>query len=139
MNSLYAAYKTDPQKEKAGVEVEYGFRHDKPTKFLIARAGGANDRFARILDQKLKPYRRMVQSDTMDTALSERLLKEAYAEAIVLGWTNVGDENDKDLEFSVANVIKLFTDLPDLFIDIQQISRNLAIYRETVREDDAKN
>src|SRR3546814_16365038 len=55
-----------------------------------------------------------------------RLLSEAYAEAVILGWGSAehgdGSITGKDggaLAFTRENVIGLLLDLPDLFSDIQ--------------------
>lgn len=87
----------------------------------------------------MKPYRRQIQNETMESALVERIVKEVYAETVVLGWENVEDENGNAMEFSVENCIKLFDDLPDLFRDIQEQSQRAALFRAEVREADAKN
>lgn len=140
--SLYSTFKTDGNLEKDGIELEYGFLNEDPTKPIrirIARSGGSNLRFAKILEAKTKPHRRSIQTETIDKKLSEQLFKEVYAESVILGWSNVQDENGVDLEFSRDNVIKVLTDLPDLWADIREQSNKAALFRQDVLETDAGN
>ncbi|MEE8518136.1 MAG: hypothetical protein V3S98_03310, partial [Dehalococcoidia bacterium] len=85
---MYKAFKTDDLLETKGVEIDYGTH-----RVTIARAGGANKKYARVLEQKTKPYRRAIATETMDDARAMELLQETYAEAIILNWeTKVGDK-----------------------------------------------
>lgn len=138
--SLYKQFKTDANLEKEGILLELGQTDDgKPIAFRIARAGGGNVAFAKVMEAKMKPYRRQLQTDTLDPKVAERILREVYAEAVILGWENVQDEDGNEMEFSVENCIKLLTDLPELYLEIQQSSQKTALYRQMVREADAKN
>lgn len=138
--SLYTQFKTDKNLENEGVYLDYGMNsQDKPIRIRIARAGGANQAFARAYEQKTKPYRRQIQTDTLDPKVAERIILEVYAETVVLGWEGVEDENGDELPFNRDNCVKLFTDLPDLFADLQKTSQNIAVFRAEVREADAKN
>lgn len=138
--SLYSQFKTDGNVENEGVVLEYGInKAGKTISIRIARAGGANTKFAKLMEHKVKPYRRQIQNESMDPALAEKIAKEVYAETVVLGWENVEDEHGKELEFTVENVIKLFTDLPDLYTDIQSQAQRTALFRADVLEADSKN
>lgn len=138
--SLYSQFKTDPSVEKDGILVQYG-NNSKGLliQIRIARAGGNNVGFAKAYEQKTKPYRRQIQNDTMDPKVAERIILEVYAETVVLGWEGVEDEEGNDLPFNKENCIKLFTDLPDLFRDLQAVSQSIAAFRSEIREADAKN
>lgn len=138
--SLYKQFKTDGSLEKEGILLEYGTNSKgDPICIRIARAGGANAQYAKRMEARVKPYRRQIQNETMENALIERILKEVYAETVVIGWEGVEDEKGKPIEYSVENCVKLFDDLPDLFRDIQEQSQRAALFRAEVREADAKN
>lgn len=138
--SLYKSFGTDTSLEKTGILLEYGNNSKgKPIAIRIARAGGANKRYENVLDVRLKPYRRQLQTETMPKDLQEKLLMEVYAETVVLGWENVEDESGNELEFTKENVIKVFTDLPDLYEDIKTQSIRAALFRQGVLEEDSKN
>lgn len=145
--SPYAQFKTDQNLEKDGIFLDYGdFR------FKVARAGGANQRFQKILAAKFKPHRRLMQLDVMDDDLARKLLAESYAEAVILGWDHkVGegesakwepgmiDEEGKVMEFNNENVIKVLLDLPELFRDIQGQCDSAANFQLESRKETAKN
>lgn len=131
----YAMFKTNPTAEvEQGITLDYG-----AFSIRIARAGGANRKFGQVLAQKLKPYRRQLENDTMDDAVASRLMAEAYAEAVVLGWDNVTDAQGNPMAFSRDACVQLLTDLPELFADIQEQSRRAANFRREERDDAAKN
>ena len=138
--SLYSQFKTDKNIEKEGIVLNYG-KNSKGAdiEIRIARAGGANIQYAKLLEAKTKPYRRQIQNETLDNDVAEKITKEVYAKAVVLGWSGVEDENGKELEFSFENCMKLFDDLPDLWTDIQQQSTKAALFRADILEQDAKN
>ena len=67
------------------------------------------------------------------------ILREVYADTVVIGWSNVEGADGKPMAFTRENVIKLFTDLPELFADVQDQATNLALFRAEINEQDAKN
>jgi hypothetical protein len=146
--SLYKMYGTDKDVEKDGIILDYG-----DTRFRIARAGGANQKFKNTFKAKLKPYRKQMEQGVMDDDVALRLMAEAYAEAVILSWgtkqtddegnvtwshTIVG-EGGEELEFNAENCTKVLLDLPDLFSDIQEAAGQAANFRNTEMEEDAKN
>lgn len=138
--SLYTQFKTDDSLEKTGILVEYGMTADgKPICIRIARAGGANKAYEKRMEAEVKPYRRMIQNETIEKALIDRILMKVFAETVVLGWENVQDTDGNDITFSAENCIKLFNDLPDLFKDIQEQAQRAALFRADIREADAGN
>ena len=138
--SLYKQFKTDENLEKSGIWFQYGFNYEgKPIRILCARAGGSNTKFLSALERKGKPYRSLIQNDSMDKDLIKRLTIEAYAEKVVLNWENVENAEGEELEFSVEACIKLFEDLPDLFTDLQEQTQKSAFFKAEINEADAKN
>lgn len=137
---LYDNYETDKKLERDGIILDYGTNSkEQPIQIRIARAGGANSKFAKVLEQKMKPYKRALANETMDTKVAEKLLVEAYADAVVLGWDGVEDRDGNAMEFNRDNVVKLFTDLPDLFLDVQSQSQKSALFRAEIREAEQGN
>ena len=134
MPSPYALFKTDPKAETEGLTLDYGdFR------IRIARAGGANRAFARALEARLKPYRRQLQTETLDENVAERILHEVYADHVILGWDGIAGPDGKAMAYSRANALKLFEDLPELFRDIQDQAGRVALFRARELEDDKGN
>lgn len=138
-------FQTNPELEKSGIVIDYGdFR------IKIARAGGNNKRFAKIMDAKTKPFRRAIQTETMDNEKAMDLVREGYAEAVVLDWETKVDgkfkqgiedlENEgKLIEVTPTNIFKTFKALPDLFTEIQEQAQKAALFRTELKEADAKN
>lgn len=137
---LYRTFKTDGDLERAGIWLDYGkTEDDKDIRIKICRSGGSNDRFAKVLDAKFKPYRRALQMETLDNGVADKLLKEVFVETVILDWQNVQDENGQYLAFTPANVIKILTDLPELWRDLREQSGRTALFRQEVEEAAAKN
>ena len=138
--SLYKQFATDKNVERDGVVLSYGKNSkNKDINIRIARAGGANIRYAKLLEAAIKPYRRQLQNETMDNGVAEDITMRVYAQSVVLGWEGVEDENGNDMEFTVENCMKLFKDLPDLWADIQSQATRAALFRQDILEADAKN
>lgn len=141
--SPYQQFKTDNKIEQDGVFLDYGgFR------LKIARAGGANVRFNKILQAKFKPHKRLMAMDNMEDELARKLMAEAYAEGVVLGWDSVVDdkvvpyildEKGEKMEFNRENCIKLLLDLPDLFSDLQTQANAISNFRVEERKEATKN
>jgi hypothetical protein len=67
------------------------------------------------------------------------MMRDVYVETVVLGWEGMLDAAGNPLPFNKENALKLFTDLPDLFQDVMEQAGKLALFREDIREDEAKN
>lgn len=155
--SLYTMFASDEVIEKDGVLLRYG-----DNRLLIARAGGANRKFAEIFREKAKPYRYAIDHQQIDEDDSTRLMAEVYAETVVLGWESVVrdketnevvldgkgkpklqkkimDKEGKLMSFSVENCTKLLIDLPELFRDIQQMSQRVENFRKSEEATDLGN
>lgn len=139
--SLYKQFKTDENCEKNGIWLEYSHSDDngKPVRIKIARAGGSNIKYLKTLEMKSKPYRRQLQNDTLDITVADEMLKEVYADSVILGWENVTDDKGVELPFNRINCLKLLSDLPDLFADIREQSTRAALFRADLNGVTIKN
>lgn len=141
--SMYEQFQTDTTLETQGIVLDYGsFR------VTIARAGGNNKRFSKVLEAKTKPFKRAIQTETLDNEKGLDVLREVYAEAIILNWeTKIKDKFEVGIEspegellpVTKENVLATFRNLPDLFADIQEQASKVALFRQAQREDEAKN
>jgi hypothetical protein len=153
---LYKTFEMDADLEREGISVNFG-----SVKFLIARAGGRNTEFKRIFNAKTKKHRTAIDQETMSDDMADRIIAEAYAEAVVLGWfTRVEDEkgnpvldkngeekwvdtienkDGKAVKFSVKECVKLFLDLPDLFVTLQSYANKSANFRKELEDFDEGN
>ena len=147
--SMYKQFKTNDNLEIRGIILDYGdFR------VTIARAGGANKRYDKILDLKAKPYKRAIQLGTISAEKDAELMREVYAEAVILKWEVVVERDEEDnrifkegieapngsvIPFSRENVLMTLKNLPDLMKDIQEQANKVSLFREEELEEDAKN
>lgn len=138
--SLYAQFGTDKNLESTGILLQYGQNSQgKDICIRIARAGGSNKQYQKRMEALVKPYRRQIQNETISNDVMEKLVQQAFAETVVLGWENVEDKDGKPMEFTVDNCLNLFKDLPDLFKDIQDQAQRSALFKAEVLETEAKN
>lgn len=137
--SLYKQFETNPELEKKGIWVEYEDGEEKPSRFLIARAGGANTAFNKAMEAAAQPIRRKLQNNLVGVAELRKLNVKVFSETVILGWENVKDAQGNELAFTRENVVKLFTDLPDLFDDIQEQAGRAVLYRKVLQEQDSGN
>lgn len=138
--SLYNTFKTDRNLETSGVWLNYGPNSKGgDQRIKVARAGGANKSFQKALTTKMRPFRRQLETGTMDVAVADTLMLDVYAETVVLGWENIEDQDGNELPFSVENVKQLFADLPDLAADVRSQAQEIAIFRADIAEASAKN
>lgn len=133
---LYKTFATDKNLETTGITLAYGDNsRGQPIEIDIARAGGANVKFSKVLEAKMRPYRRAVANGSLDEKVALKVLVETYAEAVVVNWRGVLDREGNELEFNRDNVVKVFLDLPDLFMDVQAQAQQAALFREAVLEE----
>lgn len=138
--SLYKLFKTNENLETDGIWLEYGQTADgKPIRIKIARAGGHNVAFAKALEKATRPYKKAIQTGTLDDKTATRLYREVFADTVVLDWINVEGPDGQPMDFNKENVLKLFEDLPDLFADLREQANNVALFRDEVRETDLGN
>lgn len=154
---LFKTFKTDNSLEKKGIV----YTPDSSTAITLARAGGANVRFAKIIEKATKPYRRQIEAGTMDPKLDKEIMARAFAQAVVLSWETLVDgelvpgiEADPEAKpgtydsepdanglvpFTEHNVVATLLALPDLFQDVIGEANRASNFLAKAREDDAKN
>jgi hypothetical protein len=144
MGTMYQAFRSDPDAEKNGVIIDYGaFR------VTVARAGGANKAYQRTLERLSRPFRRAIQTETLENEKASDLLKAAYAESVIRNWevkqpdgtwvVGIEAESGELLPFTKDNLIATFNALPDLFSDLMEQAGKAALYRASLRDEAAGN
>ncbi len=135
MTSPYTIFSTDKNLESgAGVDICYpGFT------ITIHRAGGSNAKYANALRDKARPHSKMIANGMLDDTIAAKMLIEAFAESVIVGWKGVTDENGVELPFSIENCVKLFTDLPDLYADIKNQAEDFKVFQKANEETERKN
>jgi len=89
-----------------------------------------------------------MQAGALSNERSMAVMSDIYAQTIVLDWQVKTDEGWKSgiegregdiLPFNKEEVQKVFTSLPNLFIDIQEQAQSIANFRKSELEDDSGN
>lgn len=138
--SLYSMFQNDANLERDGIVLEYGVNAAKlPISFRIARAGGSNEAYTKRMTHRMKPLRRQIQTETLDPETAKKVVMEVFVETVLLGWENVDDADGNPLPFTRDNALKLFNDLPDLYLDITEQAQKAALFRKEIQEADAGN
>ena len=133
--SLYTKYKANKNEEVHGLI----FHKGKDIYFKLARAGGENKAYGRLLKKLTKPHRRAIQRETMDEEQVKEMMMDAFIGTCLKDWAGVKTPDGKALKFSESNAKKLFTDLPELYAELQEDAADAQNYLQGDREDDAKN
>lgn len=137
----FEMFKTSEKREQEGTKIDYG-----DFWFHIARAGGGNRKYTRLLTERLRPHRRAIQTETINEDLARKLSMETFAEGCVINWGSathgdgimVGEEGEA-IPFSTEAVVAMFNRLPELFQDLKAQADIHANFREVAKEGDAKN
>ena len=134
--SLYDKFKTDENLEAGeGVELDYG----DAGAIIIHRAGGANKRYRDLGQKRMRSYQRRIEAGTITDDEANKLLIGIYADSVVIGWRDIVDEEGNPLPFSRDNVVKLFTDLPELFEDVREAATSRGLFASEMVEADKGN
>lgn len=144
VRSIDDLFGTDPKFEKdEGIILDYGaFR------VTIARAGGANKKFGKLFQVRMKPYKRQMETDTMDEQVAERLMAETYADAVVLKMDVKQEDGSYEVgilrktgvaEYNRDNVIAAFIEQPEFFKDVQSQANDVSLFRAEQLEGEIKN
>ena len=150
--SMYEDFQTDPDLERNGVELEYD-----DYRITIARAGGANKKYEKMLEAKMKPHRRAILNETMKNERALAILKDVYSHTVVLNWEAKDENGDFEvgiepppsndpgvdttslLPVTPANVHQAFLNLPELFDDLRAQASGFALFRMVLQQADAGN
>lgn len=131
---------------KTGIEIEIaparleGDVEVAPARYLtILRDGGANRHYFAVLNRLRQPYamlqlagKPIPDDDWID------ILREAYAEAIVIGWRNMTIKGEP-IPFSKENVIEFFKRLPNRFDAVVAAANTAANFKRKALDAAAKN
>ncbi len=158
---IFEAYETDRTAERQGVKVRAELLPDAV--FIIARAGGANDHFAKEGEKRFRPYRQAIEKGKMESAEAIKLATELFVDTQLKGWEGINvkkrdaegkvvmedvPQDDGSLKqepvfeplpFTRENALKLFKQLPELSNELQRKAQQMATFQKANIENDAKN
>lgn len=132
--SLFTAFETDPSATDDGVLFEI----IPGVKFRVRRFN--SKKVTAVRERLLKPYKHLTKNgqelpDDIATLIGTKQL----AEAVIVDWEGVIDENGIELPYSVKNAYVLLERLPDVKDEIAAFSLNVANYLAAERDEEVKN
>lgn len=138
---LYDQYETSEKLEKQGRWLDFGPAEEdgKKIRVRIARAGGMNSSFKRMMESRSRPHRRAMEKGRMDPDTLTRIMIEVLAETVILAWENVVDKEGKKMTCNKENKIKIMTDLPDFYAEILEYATKGDTFSMASVEEDTKN
>lgn len=132
--SAYDQFESDGGLEADGVWCPIG-----TMSFKLARAGGENEDFVKKASKRFKPFQAAIAADAMPKQLATDLVVEVFAETILKDWRDVYDRGGELLPYTKENAVRLLTELPNLFVALQQESQKVANFRKENLEASAGN
>jgi hypothetical protein len=148
---------TDASKELAGVPLDFGeFR------VTLRRQGGANEAYEKELEKAIKPFRAALRAGVFPKAKEEALVFGVFARACVVKWETLAstlspaslkggpepradgfvdgiDFRGKLVPCTEENLVRLFTALPGVYLDVRAAATGEQLFRLEQREADAGN
>ncbi len=142
-NALRKMFETDTAVERDGIWIDYA----PGVEVRIARAGGSNKHFAKVMQRLAKPHRRAIQTESVDGEVLKDIFIKAYALAIITDWkgftkdliTQDDADSETELDFNKDNVEAVLRAQPNLFEDIQKAADTISYFRAEINEEDSKN
>ena len=127
-------YKTDPQLEEEGKEIQV----DETTTITIARFN--NPAFRRMQERISEPYQKAVGRGKITDETAGKILARCMAKHIIKGWKGLTLDGE-DIPYSEEKCLELLLDptLNDFKEQILLESQRIENYREERLEDDLKN
>lgn len=123
-----------PEKKVKGKVVQ------KAIRFKLARAGGQNTSYQKVMEKLGRPHRNAMKTDNLDNDIAMEMLRHAFAESIILGWEGVTDKKTKkEIKHSPAAAKRLLDAMPDLFDNLREAATSMANFRAEEIEEDAGN
>lgn len=132
MMSLLDQYRVNKDSAVNGVEIPIGLDNY----LTLAYAGASNTKFAGVLQSKMQVGLAKNKRKRLSVEDDRRILAEAYAECIVLGWRG---PDFKDKPFSKEAVVDLFMELPEFFKDVQDLASDMDLFVAEQEEEATKN
>lgn len=130
--SIFDVYETAEDAEVTGVWTDVG-----PSRFLLARAGGANVDFAKTTTKRLAPFQAALES--MSKKQTDELAIGIFVDTILKDWENVTERDGTVIEFNRDNARRVLLQLPNLFSALMVEANKLANYTKRNVETAAKN
>ncbi len=136
--SIWDLYETDMNKEVEG----FWYSVNKKVSVKLARAGGSNLAFTKAMEEKTREHRKRggaLEGDRMDIELATDIMKQAFAETIILDWKGFTNKKGKTVSYTAKVAYDTMVALPDLFNELRDAAGEAANYRSEDIQDDVGN
>lgn len=131
MSKFVDRYKTDKDLEENGQWVDFGDG-------VLVKVARLNSERSQAVRRKLeKPYSKIRGSIPED--ISEEILTKQVAEAVLLDWKGVTDENGKELECTYENRYKVLKEYKDFRFDVVTCAVEAETFKNKQVEEATKN
>lgn len=151
----YASFTTSESFETQGIWIE-----EPAFRVKVARAGGKNKAYEKIIDKLFRKHRRSIKMGNISEDVAGPLLAEAFVQTVIKGWeVNTGEVDTKTNETiwkpgihdpETGEVVSVTPDAikatllhpkfgKDLFGYLREQANNSALFLEDVAEVDTKN
>jgi len=125
-------FATNKTKEQEGIWSDFG----DGLKIKIARSG--NPEYQKLFQKLAKPYQKAIRRGNLNNEIAEKLLVEAMAKAIVLGWEGLF-EGKKEIKYSEKEALRILTEYKDLRDQINEVAGDMESYKAESDEEAEKN
>lgn len=131
--SFLNKYKTDPDLENNGVWIDFGDDvHVKITRFGTTKSKEVRRRLE-------KPYQNFTRKGGIPDSVLEEILMKQIAEAIIVDWKGVTDEEGAVLDCTYDNRLTVLKKYPDFRDDVVLAASERDTFKTANVEDGAKN
>lgn len=138
--SIFDDFGTNQKAEVEGVWVEYSENKDGTVcAFKVSRMGKSNKKYTKALDRATKPVRRQIELKTLKDDKAEEIFLQVFVDTVLLDWRNVQRQDGTEIPFSKEKAMEVMRALPDLYDDLQEKAKEMALFRQEVLEEEAKN
>lgn len=138
LNPAFADIAADFAKD-AGKENDGAWMTYKRFEYLVARAHRDNIAFAKMLEERMRPYQWAINRGDMSALkdVANDVLQEVYSETVLKGIRRAVTK--EALPYTPADGVSLFKKLPDLWDNVFKFAQSDEPYSPDAVKDDSKN
>lgn len=149
--SIYQKYITDPTKEQGGIVKDFG-----DFVITVARAGGSNSAYGKVMAELFAPYEQVMALDQMQDEIVSEIWHKVLCRTVIKYWSfkepspenpkqqtlvaGLGrDEGGNIVEATEENICELFKQAKELFVEIRVFAEQRENYSLLNRQAATKN
>lgn len=128
-----SAFRTDENLEVEGVWVDLG----DGGKVKVARLG--NPQHRKVSQALGRPHQAQIRAGRLKPEVAEKLGIQATAQAILLDWEGIEDDDGKLIPYSQEKALELLTELKDFRDTVLEIAGEMETFRAQEIEESVGN